>query len=115
MNDVPDWLWKGLAVAATWQVFWETGKWAWNHREEIAQRLRPPRTIRVTVTDRLELTDTASVQTLTGAGNLQVIRPYSGFPTVQAGRPTLRVQDKASTPSLARRLEELASWYLHVS
>jgi hypothetical protein len=94
MSDVPDWLWQGLAV-------WAAGKsleWAWIHRKVIADKLsRTPEDIVI------------NLQPLTLRAEAQPV-------SVTVGKSVdLRWKVEAPTPSLARRLEELASWYLHVS
>jgi hypothetical protein len=68
--DVPDWLWQELAADAIWTSIGLGAAWAWKHREAIKQTLKrqPPRTIRVEITDRIGVTDSVSVQTLTGGG-----------------------------------------------
>lgn len=121
MNDVPDWLWQGLTVWAAAKSI----EWAWIHREAIAQRLRRPRHMTRTVTDRLGLTDTV---TLTGGGIAG--HAQAGGGTLTAGTQAQILYDvralagterqilynvEAPKPSLARRLEDLAAWYLHVS
>ena len=63
--NVPDWLWQGLLEDAIWTGTAFSAAWAWKNREAIAQRLRRPRHITRTLTDRLGLTDTV---TLTGGG-----------------------------------------------
>jgi hypothetical protein len=119
MNHVTDWLlWQGIATTLLADGLVTAGWLVWKYRQEIAQRLRPPRTVRVTVTDKLGLTDSASVQTLTGGGTLTVGKSLQSSWNVRApvsSSLTTGWNVEAPTPSLARRLEELASWYLHVS
>ena len=119
--NVPDWLWQGLTVWAAAKSM----ELAWIHREELAQRLRRPRHITRTVTDRLGLTD---MVTFTGGGITEHARAGGG--TLTAGTQAQILYDvralagteaqilynvEAPTPSLARRLEDLVAWYLHVS
>ena len=98
MSDLTETILTGLAADA----MWESGKWALKHRKMIAGKLNrtpedvvvhlQPLTLRaeaqplhVTVSDKLGITDNA-LTTVSKGGH-----------------------------SLARRLEELVSWYLHVS
>jgi hypothetical protein len=95
MNDVPDWLWQGLSV-------WAVGKsleWAWNHRKVIADKVsRTPEDIVI---------------------NLQPLTLRAEAPPIRiAVTDKLDITDSVTskvTSSLASRLGELASWYLHVS
>ncbi len=96
VEHVPDWLLQGLAV-------WAASKgieWTWKHRQAIAQRLRKPRHIRVTVTDGIGITD--NVQPVLLSGSIGAKATLTGELTV-------------SRPSLAERLAdegiELLSWY----
>ncbi len=94
MNDVPNWVWQGIAtnlaadglVGASWL--------AWKYREALLKRLRRSRPAMVVPLPSLEL-----------AANLMPV----------GSQNTAMWNVEAPTPSLARRLEELASWYLHVS
>jgi len=102
--NVPDWLWQGLVEEATSKAIWAgiafSAGWAWKKREAIAQRLRRPHHITRTVTDKLGVTDTAR----------------DGGGTLTAGtQAQILYNVEAPTPSLARRLEDLVAWYLHVS
>jgi hypothetical protein len=68
-----------------------------------------------TVTDRLGLTDTV---TLTGGGTLTAGTQAQILYDVRALAGTERqilYNVEAPKPLLARRLEDLAGWYLHVS
>ena len=94
LPDAPDWLWKGLVVAASW----EATKWAWNHREHIVQKIRA------------NLPQTLPVY---GIPSAQAI----GEPTLIASVDAdLRWKVEAPTRPLAERLAEegleLLSWYL---
>ena len=100
--NVPDWLWQGLLVEAIWTGIVGGAAWAWKHRRMSAGKLKrtpedvvvplQPLTLRaeaqpmhVTVSDKLGMTDNVLTTVSKGA------------------------------PSLVRRLEELAAWYLRVS
>ena len=95
LPDVPDWLWQGVAVNLLTGSAWL----AWKHRQAIAQRLRKPRHIRVTVTDRIGITD--NVQPVLLSGSI-------------GGKGTVMGELTVGSPSLARRLTEegleLLSW-----
>ena len=68
--NLPDWLWQELVGEAIWKAIVIGSPiiagWAWKKREELAQRLRSPRHITRTVTDKLGITDavtpTAGIQ-----------------------------------------------------
>jgi hypothetical protein len=98
MNDVPDWLWQGIATNLLADGLVAAGWLAWKYREEIANKLRrTPEDIVI------------NLQPLTLRAEPQPAR-------ITVGKSVdLRWKVEAPTPSLARRLEELASWYLHVS
>jgi hypothetical protein len=92
MPSIPDWFWQGLVV-------WLAAKgleWAWNHREEVAAKLRQtPEDIVI---------------------NLQPISLHAEAQRITVQKDLdLRWRVQAPTPSLARRLEELAAWYFHIS
>jgi hypothetical protein len=104
ISDLTETVVRGLLTGLAADALWEGDKWAWNHREEIMQTLRrqpmvkqasgviqgtssvTAYPIRITVTDNLGITDNATSAHVEGP-----------------------------TRSLARRLEDLASWYLYVS
>jgi hypothetical protein len=96
--NVPDWLWQELAADAIWTSIAFGAAWAYRHREVLADKLgRTPRDIVI---------------------NAQPLTLHAEVPParIKVGKSVdLRWKVEASTPSLARRLEELASWYLHVS
>jgi hypothetical protein len=115
MMDQPHWLVQELTGEAVWTALALSAALAWKNREAIAQRLRRPRDIPRTVTDRLGLTDTV---TLTGGGTLTAGTQAQILYDVRALAGTERqilYNVEAAKPSLARRLEDLAAWYLHVS
>jgi hypothetical protein len=104
MNDVPDWLWQGIAtnlltdsvVAAAWL--------AWKYREAIAQKLsRQPVVKQASILIQSSSTVTVHPTKITVADRLGITDNVN----------TTIVEEPSH--SLARRLEELASWYLHVS
>jgi len=108
--NVPDWLWQGLTVWAAAKSM----ELAWIHREELAQRLRRPRHITRTVTDKLGVTDTArdGGGTLTAGTQAQILYDVRALVATEA---QILYSVEAPPPSLARRLEDLVAWYLHVS
>jgi hypothetical protein len=102
MSDLTETILIGILTALVADGIKESGKLAWRHRRMIVGKLRgtpedivvylQPMTLRaeaqpmhVTVSDKLGISDNALTTVSKGA------------------------------PSLARRLEELVSWYLHVS
>lgn len=106
--NAPDWLWKGLVVAASW----EAAKWVWKNREEIASKLsRTPEDI---VINAQPLALHAELR----PARLAVVSQRHSSYAIRVGEESTRRSSyriEAPTPSLARRLEELAAWYLHVS
>jgi hypothetical protein len=106
--NAPDWLWKGLAV-------WAVSKgieWTWLHREEIASKLR--RTPKDIIVHLQPMTLRAESPPVHISAVSQRLSSYA----VRVGEESTRRSSyriEAPTPSLARRLEELAAWYLHVS
>jgi hypothetical protein len=96
MNDVPDWLWRELAGNAVWQVIWAiitaAALWVWKYQKRRTNNREP----------------------VLLSGEIAGRGEFAGTLTVGSERQIL-YNVEAPTPSLARRLEELASWYLHVS
>ena len=99
MNDVPDWLWQGIAANLLADGLVAAGWLAWRYREAIAQTLSRQPVVK-------ESGALAHLSTSAIAHPVKI--------TVGSDRQIL-YNVEAPTPSLARRLEELASWYLHVS
>jgi hypothetical protein len=100
MVDVPDWLWQGMTI-------WAAGKsieWAWKHRRTIAEQLRKTPEDIVIQLQPLSVGVEAQPAIVTAEANLYATGNLDATGKVQAHKP-----------SLARRLEELAAWYLHVS
>ena len=100
--NVPDGLWQGFVENAIWAGVSFCAALEWKHRrmsagnlerspEDVVVHLQPltlraeAQPMQVTVSDKLGITDNVLTTVSKGA------------------------------PSLARRLEELAAWYLHVS
>jgi hypothetical protein len=111
MSDVPDWLWQGIAANLLADGLVAVALLAWKYREQIAQRIRTnsPQTIRIY---GIPSEEAVGEPTLTAGTTLDA--RWNVLQTV--GKSVdLRWNVEAPTPSLARRLEELASWYLHVS
>ncbi len=94
MNDVPDWLWQGIATNLIADSLVAAGWLAWKYRHILLDKL-------------------AQQPVLISAAGGSI---GDSAVTLTAGADAdLRWKVEAPTPSLARRLEELASWYLHVS
>jgi hypothetical protein len=124
MTDLAETLLTGILTGLAADALWESGKWAWKNRGDIRNRLgRIPKPItvamnpanlaakahKVTVSDTLGITDNA-LTTVSKDLELQ----WNVLSTV--GKNLHLVWNvEAATPSLARRLEDLAAWYLHVS
>jgi hypothetical protein len=96
--NVPDWLWQGLLENAIWAAIAFSAGWAWKNSADIRERLN---TIR-----------TPPKPTLTAGSQRQLL--YDVRANVGSERQIL-YNVEAPKPSLARRLEDLAAWYLHVS
>jgi hypothetical protein len=107
--NVPDWLWQGLVEEAVWTGIFFSAAWAWKNREQIEQRLRGKRTIRANLTDELSTTDEATTTVRKEIDLRWNVR------RLVSKDIDLRWRVEAPAPSLARRLEDLAAWYLHVS
>jgi len=98
---IPDWLWQGLVEDAVWWGIAFSAAWAWKNRERIRHRLgRNPKTIIISM-NPANLTAEAT--------------PVLMSATIQAMSTAKATATVKNTSSLARRLEELAAWYLHVS
>ncbi len=80
-----DWLWQELVAEAIWTSIFISAAAAYEHREAILRKLGKRQPVLLS-------------GTMEGGGTI---------------KGTLTID--ASTPSLARRLEELVSWYVHVS
>jgi hypothetical protein len=104
--DAPDWLWNGLIVAASW----EAAMWAWKNREDIRNRLEHIPKLTTVSMNPANLNAEASKLTAGVTADLS----WNNYQTAGASAD-LRWKVEASTPSLTRRLEDLAAWYLHVS
>jgi hypothetical protein len=98
MNDVPDWLWQGIATNLLADSLVAAGWLAWKYRGAIAQTLSRQPVVK------------------NSAAHLKMSFSLSGHPVkVTVASERLSLYDiEAPTPSLARRLEDLAAWYLHV-
>jgi hypothetical protein len=116
MNDLAETILTGILTGLAANAVWESGKWAWKYREEIARRfsrisediavgLQPAtlhtegRHITAVVNDQISVTDQATTRVTKDAD--------------------LRWNVEASTRWLPKRLTdegiELLSWYLRVS
>jgi hypothetical protein len=98
---IPDWLWQGLVADAVWCGIAFSAAWAWKNRESIRHRLERNRKTIIISMNPANLTAEAT--------------PVLVSATIQAKSTVKATATVENTPSLARRLEELAAWYLHVS
>jgi len=98
---IPDWLWQGLVEDAVWWGIAFSAAWSWKNRERIRHRLERNRK---TVTISMNPANFTAEAT-----------PVLVSATIQSKSTVKATATVESTPSLARRLEELAAWYLHVS
>ena len=98
---IPDWLWQGLVEDALWWGIAFSAAWAWKNRERIHHRLEcNGKTVTISM-NPANLTAEAT--------------PVLVSATIQAKSTVKATATVENIPSLARRLEELAAWYLHVS
>jgi hypothetical protein len=98
MTDLAETILTGILTGLAADALWESGKWAWKHRQKFADKLRrTPEDIVI------------NLQPLTLHAEVQPARITVG------SERRLLWNIEAPTQSLARRLEELATWYLHVS
>jgi hypothetical protein len=114
--NIPDWLWQELMADVIWTGIAVSAAWVWNRRKEIADKLGlSPEDIVINL-QPLTLRTEAQPITLSGQAMSSSRSSSSASGTLTVNKnvdPSWNVE--APTPSLARRLEELASWYLHVS
>jgi hypothetical protein len=96
---IPDWLWQGLVEDAVWWGIAFSAAWAWKNREGIRHRLERNRNVTISM----------NPANLTAEG-----QPVYVSASRQA-KSTVKATATVVKPSLARRLEELAAWYLQVS
>jgi hypothetical protein len=107
--DIPDWLWQELMADAIWTGIAFGAAWAWKNREAILRKLGKRQPVLLSG----EVSGGGNMEgTLTAGTERQIL--YDVRSLVGSERQIL-YNVEAPTPSLARRLEELASWYLHVS
>ena len=107
----PHWLVQELTGQALWAAIGGGGWLAWKYRDAIVRKL-PKRNVIVHLTgaESDELVGTlvsasgASNSTSHATASATVSKDLKGLWNVEA-----------PTPSFARRLEEFAAWYLHVS
>lgn len=109
MNDVPNWLWQGIATNLLADSLVAAGWLAWKYRNEIANKVqrKPP----VLISAQSVGSGSATAALTVGKS---VEARWNVLQTVGSERQLLW-NVEAPKPSLARRLEELAAWYLHVS
>jgi len=102
--DQPHWLVQELTGEAVWTALALSAAWAWKNRESIRHRLeRNPKPITISMSPA-KLTAEA-----------QPVFVSATIHTQSTVRATATVEKSRGTAPLARRLEELVSWYLHVS
>jgi hypothetical protein len=102
MNHVPDWFWQNV-ISDFFTEGLGLALWlAWKYRKQLADKLR-------------RSTPQPVVLSAQGIATPRSRSSASGTLTVSKDCMDLRGNVEAPTPSLTRRLEELASWYLHVS
>jgi len=89
MSDLTETILTGLAADAVW----ESGKWAWKNRANIRERV-------------------VGKPTLTAGTHAQILYDVRALAGTER---QILYNVEAPTPSLARRLEDLVAWYLHVS
>jgi hypothetical protein len=97
VTDLAETILTGILTGLAADALWESGKWAWIHREAILDALK-----------------TMNREPVLLSGTMAAEGSFEGKLTV-SNRQGSSWNVEAPTPSLARRLEELASWYLHVS
>jgi hypothetical protein len=111
MSD-PHWLVQELAGNAVWTAVGVGAAFAWKYRDAIVRRL-PKRNMIVPLTgaESDEL-----VGSLTVALTHNATSRSNATATATVSKDVQLLWNiEAPTPSFARRLEELAAWYLHVS
>ena len=93
MSDLTETILTGILTGLAADALWESGKWAWKNKADIRERV-------------------IGKPTLTAGTQAQILYDVRGL----AGTERQIVYNvEAAKPSLARRLEDLAAWYLHVS
>jgi hypothetical protein len=97
MVNEPHWLLQEMAGEAVWTALLFGGAWVYKNRERIRDRL-----------------GSSSRKPVLLSGTIASEATFEGTPTVGSERQIL-YNVEAATPSLARRLEDLVAWYLHVS
>ena len=108
MMDIPDWFWQGVVTNIVADAFGLAVWLAYRNREHLRDRLG-------------DFTASMTPASLNAEGRTVYISAMgegtsSAHATITVGTDAdLRWNVEAPTPSLARRLEELAAWYLHVS
>src|SRR3712207_1984159 len=109
MNHVPDWLWQELAADAIWTSIAFSFAWAYRNREAILRKLGKRQPVLLSGT----VGSSAGMEGALTVGTERHI-PYDVRSLIGSeGQVLFNVE--APTPSLTRRLEELVTWYLHVS
>jgi hypothetical protein len=101
--NVPDWLWQNITTDLLTEGLIAALLLAWKYREWIRHRLEHNRDVTISM-NPANLTAEATP--------VLVSATIQGKTTVRA---TATVEKSRGTLSFARRLEELVSWYLHVS
>jgi hypothetical protein len=111
MSDLTETILTGILTGLAADAMWESGKWAWKNRARIRSRLESSNPQPVLLSG--EADGSGGMEGTLTVGKSVDVR-WNVLQTV--GKSVdLRWRVEVPTPSLAGRLEELASWYLHVS
>jgi hypothetical protein len=107
--NIPDWLWQELAADAIWTGIGFSTAWAWKKRQAILSMLssRQPVLLSGEVGASAGMEGTLTVgKSVEARWNVRslISKDLNALWNVES-----------PTPTLARRVEELASWYLHVT
>jgi hypothetical protein len=104
MTDLPETILTGILTGLAADALWESGKWAWKNRNVLYRK------------------QVLASATMEGKGTVgatgRVVKDADLRWKVHSRLSKdadLRWRVEAPTPSLARRLEDVAVWYLHVS
>ena len=111
MMDEPHWLLQELAGEAVWTALLISGAWVYKNRNHIRNKLVGRNRQPVLLSG--EVSGSSGMEgTLTVGSERQILYDVRAL----AGSERRIVYNvETPTPSLVKRLEELASWYLHVS
>ena len=93
MSDLTETILTGILTGLAADAMWESGKWAWKNRANIRERV-------------------VGKPTLMAGTQAQILYDVRALAGTER---QILYNVEAPTPSLARRLEDLVAWYLHVS